>query len=86
MKPTDDLQNNIIEIIQNQLDTKIEIGLTTTFAEIKLNSIAFVKIIVRIEDELGINFNLKMIDIEQYITIKDLIDYIEDLVNHENNK
>ena len=75
------LENKVIEILQSQLESETDIQPSTTFNELQLNSIGFVKAVVQIEDDLSIGFDLKMIDIEQYSTVKDMIDYVKQLKN-----
>lgn len=49
----------------------------------EINSIAFIKIVIAIEDEFHIHFDNTMLDIKKYDTLQDLCAYIDAQMNQE---
>lgn len=73
----------VLEITREQIEGETAINETMLIKELNINSIAFIKTVVQIEDEMNISFDLSMIDIERYTTMQDLIDYVYGLKSNE---
>jgi len=67
------------EAIDGQKDVNI-IGLEDNLSEVGLNSISFIKVVVGIESEFGFEFYNQDLDINGFINLKELINYIEERI------
>lgn len=66
-------QDKIINIIEGNLNQKQNIHIK--MSELHIPSIVFIKIITEIEDELNVEFDMDMLEIHNYDTLNDFIDY-----------
>ena len=60
---------------------KAEITEDDEMSELGVNSIIFIKLLVKMEKELNIKFEDEMLDYQTFVTIGDLIRMIEDQTN-----
>ncbi len=65
-------EERIIQVIE-----KFQTNSQPTDATLAFDSITFIKVIVALEDEFGIQFDVDKIDIENFKTIQELAKYIE---------
>ena len=65
-------EEKIIQVIE-----KFQTNSLPTDATLAFDSITFIKVIVALEDEFGIQFDVDKIDIENFKTIQELAKYIE---------
>lgn len=72
-------ENRITELLLDfQTQLSEEGYLSQDGSTLELDSIAFIKFIVLLEDEFNIHFDVDKIDVENFKTIHDLTVYIED--------
>ena len=71
--------SKVIEIIAEQLDVSVEeISEDTVFADLGADSFDLFQVISALEEEFDITFNTD--DTDKIKTVKDAIDYINDVV------
>ena len=60
-----------------------EDGITpeTEIKSISLDSLSFVELIVNLEAEFGISFDDEQLNIYDYATVQDIINFVEELIN-----
>ena len=73
-----EIYQKLIEIFNDNLDTEISDDISATLETYDINSIAFIKIIVAIEDAFDIEFDNKNLDIRSFNTIKDIETYVKE--------
>ncbi len=54
--------------------------LETNLLEYGVNSLLFIRIVVNIENQLDLEFDIAYLNLEKYVTLNDLIDYIAEQV------
>ena len=64
------------ELSKDFLDGKLR-----NFEEMKINSIAFVKIIIAVEDKYNIKFESRKMDTDEFICVQDFYDYIRQKIS-----
>ncbi|WP_044875572.1 acyl carrier protein [Paenibacillus sp. IHBB 10380] len=74
-------KNEIVILVANQVKELLQseeqqITLETSIQELGLNSIAFIKLLVFLEDEFNIEFEDDDLLIEQYSTFEDMVNKI----------
>lgn len=77
------IENKIIELISQKVDCDNKINLCgeSSFDELHLNSIAFIQIVVEIENTFQIEFDDDHLSTEFFNSIKDLVDYVNERKN-----
>lgn len=82
----EDLNNTVIKIIAKELRKDINIiTLDTKFVDdLGADSLDMMEVIIGLEDEFGIDFDKK--DVESGITVRDIVNEIEKLVNQKQSK
>lgn len=77
------IENKIIELISQKVDcdNKINLCSESPFDELHLNSIAFIQIVVEIENTFQIEFDDDHLSTEFFNSIKDLVDYVNERKN-----
>ena len=82
----EDLNNTVIKIIAKELRKDINIiTLDTKFVDdLGADSLDMMEVIIGLEDEFGIDFDKK--DVEAGITVRDIVNEIEKLVNQKQSK
>ena len=77
------LYNKIIDIIADLLELpQDKIKTNMSFASLQIDSILFIKLIVRCESELNIEYDDDMLIVEQYNNIQEFINLTEKILNH----
>lgn len=75
-----DVEKRVMEVINRQIKDDlpgIEVNADDKIMETGINSIIFIKIIVGLETEFGIEFGDESLDISKFVIIRDLAKYIE---------
>jgi acyl carrier protein len=82
----EDLNNTVIKIIAKELRKDINIiTLDTKFVDdLGADSLDMMEVIIGLEDEFGIDFDKK--DVESGITVRDIVNEIEKLVDQKQSK
>lgn len=77
------IENKIIELISQKVDgdNKINLCSESSFDELHLNSIAFIQIVVEIENTFQIEFDDNHLSTELFSNIKDLVNYVNEKSN-----
>ena len=76
------MRERIIEIIRDACALKEDnITFETNLGDISLDSLTFIEVIVRIEQEFGIEFDDEDLNIDDCGTIGDVIHYVEGKIN-----
>lgn len=81
------IENKIIELISSKIDCGCKINLCSEspFDELHLNSIAFIQIVVEIENAFQIEFDDDHLSTEFFNSIKDLVNYVDEKNNNKIN-
>ncbi len=78
------IENRIAQLLSDfQTQLSDENTSSQDGSSIELDSIAFIKFIVLLEDEFNIHFDVDKIDVENFKTIHDLAVYIEDKIHNK---
>ena len=76
------MRERIIEIIRDACALKEDnITFETNLGDISLDSLTFIEVIVRIEQEFGVEFDDEDLNIDDWGTIGDVIHYVEGKIN-----
>ena len=76
------MRERIIEIISDACALKEDnITFETNLGDISLDSLTFIEVIVRIEQEFGFEFDDEDLNIDDWGTIGDVIHYVEGKIN-----
>jgi acyl carrier protein len=75
-----DVREKILEIIKQELDFHQIIHDESKLEEIGVDSIAFISIIIAIEEEFSIRFDDKQIIYNKYQTIGDLVVAVQSII------
>lgn len=76
------MRERIIEIIRDACALKEDnITFETNLGDISLDSLTFIEVIVRIEQEFGFEFDDEDLNIDDWGTIGDVIHYVEGKIN-----
>jgi acyl carrier protein len=82
------MENQIFEkvktILNNQLSDRLdgkEISINDQLMDLDINSLAFIKIVVALEDEFDVEFQDEDLDISKFETVEDIVKYIESETN-----
>lgn len=70
------LKQTIIEVLEDISMMADQIGDDSVLVECGLNSLYFVKLVVRLEEKLHIEFDDDYLDIKKFKTFHDLADYV----------
>lgn len=79
MNRKDAITNRVIEIIKENVELPediLKMNGDTTFEDLKITSIDFIKIIVAVEAEYGFEFDDDELDYSNFNTIYDVVEYI----------
>ena len=71
------------QVMNQNLDQDLTIADDDPLELAAINSIAFIKIVIAIEDEFHIHFDNTMLDMKKYATLRDLCAYVEAQVSQE---
>ena len=75
-----DTLSRIRQIFNQNLDEELTIGDREPLESVDINSIAFIKIAIAIEDEFQVHFDNTMLSIKKFASLYDLGAYIESLM------
>ena len=71
-----DMNAQIIQIISTYMDIT---DLSMSFANLGINSLSFIELLVALENEFEFEFDDDMLLIEEFPTVKDLVDYVQSI-------
>ncbi|HEX2927238.1 MAG TPA: acyl carrier protein [Ruminiclostridium sp.] len=73
-----DIEQRLIRILKEKLgvDESADIRPEDSFYSLNINSLSFIKLIVEVEKEFGIEFEENSIDMDRLGTLKSLSEYI----------
>ncbi len=75
-----DIQKRAFEVIVSNLSEKVtDISLEMDFKSIGLDSITFIKIVVKLEGEFDFEFDDDMLLITKFPTVKSIVEYVESM-------
>ena len=80
------MDKKIIAQIKNACALKEKITLKSKFTELSIDSLSFIELIVRIEDEFNITFSDDELDINLYPSVKEFINLVKGKVGNGNEK
>ena len=75
--------NKILNIIKNSCALSDEVTQETNFVDLSLDSLSFIFIIVNLEEEFNIEFEIEKLDIRKWIKVSDLINIVEVMINEK---
>ena len=75
-------EERLLEIIKNVVGVD-EISEDTLISENIINSVNYVKLIVKIEEEFDIEIPDEYLDISQFETLKDFSDFIQKIIDKQ---
>lgn len=78
-----EIEVKIRRILQKNLETQFDvskIGLDDELVTLGINSILFIKMVIEIESEFGVNFDDEKLDFYSLTTLASIIKYTEDLI------
>lgn len=80
-----DIMARIRQIFNQNLDEELTIGDREPLESVDINSIAFIKIAIALEDEFQVHFDNTMLSIKKFSSLSDLGNYIERLIQEAEN-
>ena len=75
------MKDKVIEIIKNACAIDEEVTLGSELKLLSLDSLAFVSIVVELEEEFGIEFELDELSVFDWKTVGDIANSVEEKVN-----
>lgn len=78
--PSNDIEEKVLKIIMENMENIKDSNNITSDMSLKylgINSITFIKIVLTIETEFGFEFGDEDLDYNKFLTLKDLVKYIE---------
>lgn len=75
-----DAESKLISILKEKFDVDYNSGirLEDTLSSLNINSISFIRLVVEIEKEFNIEFQDDIIDMNNFTTLKSLVEFIEE--------
>ena len=72
----------LISILKEKFDVDYDSGirLEDTLSSLNINSISFIRLVVEIEKEFNVEFQDDIIDVNNFTTLKSLVEFIEEKV------
>ena len=77
------MKNRIMSIIRNACAIEEEVTIDSELKLLIIDSLTFVSIVVELEDEFGVEFEIDELDVFNWKTVKDIVDSVEDKLNEE---
>ena len=77
------MKNRIMSIIRNACAIEEEVTIDSELKLLSIDSLTFVSIVVELEDEFGVEFEIDELDVFNWKTVKDIVDSVEDKLNEE---
>ncbi|WP_010250894.1 acyl carrier protein [Acetivibrio cellulolyticus] len=74
-------ESKLISILNEKFDVDYNSGirLEDTLSSLNINSISFIRLVVEIEKEFNIEFQDDIIDVNNFKTLKSLVEFIEEM-------
>ena len=74
-------ESKLISILKEKFDVDCNSGirLEDTLSSLNINSISFIRLVVEIEKEFNMEFQDDIIDVNNFRTIKSLVNFIEEM-------
>ncbi|EPR10462.1 acyl carrier protein [Ruminiclostridium papyrosolvens] len=78
-----EVKNRVMKILNERLELNItdDSKFDDFLANVGITSMTFIKLLVEIETEFGIEFETGYLDIKKFESIRTIISYIEELLN-----
>ena len=77
------MKNRIMSIIRNACAIEEEVTIDSELKLLSIDSLTFVSIVVELEDEFGVEFEIDELDVFNWKTVKDIVDSVEDKLHEE---
>ena len=77
------MKNRIMSIIRKACAIEEEVTIDSELKLLSIDSLTFVSIVVELEDEFGVEFEIDELDVFNWKTVKDIVDSVEDKLNEE---
>lgn len=77
------MKDRVVEIIRNACAIDEEVTLDCELKLLSLDSLTFVSIVVELEEEFGIEFELDELDVFDWKTVGDIANSVEEKVNEK---
>ena len=77
------MKERVLEIIRNACAIDEEVTLSSELKLLSLDSLTFVGIVVELEEEFGVEFELDELGIFDWKTVGDIVKNLEDKVNEK---
>ena len=75
----DAIEEKVIAIFKNHVKSSNEIFSNTSLADLQVDSITFIKIVVALEEEFDMEFDDEKLLITAFPIVKDFIDYLSEV-------
>ena len=75
------MKNRVVEIIKNACAVDEEVSLDSELKLLSLDSLTFVSIVVELEEEFGIEFELDELELFNWKMVKDIVKSVEEKIN-----
>lgn len=75
--------DTILNIIKNSCALSDEVIQDTNFIDLSLDSLSFICIIIDLEEEFNIEFDIEKLDIRKWIKVSDLINSVEVMISEK---
>lgn len=88
LKNNYEVKNYVLEIIRDKACASDEIAINenTLLKEAKIDSFAFIEIIIALEDRFEVEFDDGALYFGKFEYVHDLVDYVDKLVKGKNNE
>lgn len=80
------MKNEIIDIIRQNTNTRIDITDETTFMDIDIDSLGFISMVIKIEEEFNIRFEDMQLVYDNYKNIGQFIEVVQKEIVKTNKK
>lgn len=77
------MKDRVVEIIRNACAIDEEVTLDSELKLLSLDSLTFVSIVVELEEEFGIEFELDELGVFDWKTVEDIANSVEEKVNEK---
>ena len=80
------MDKKILRLIKKSCALKEKVIPESQFSELSIDSLSFIELIVRIEENFNIQFEDEDLNIEIYVDVKDLMDKVSSLYEKRKDK
>lgn len=77
------MKDRVVEIIRNACAIDEEVTLDSELKLLSLDSLTFVRVVVELEKEFGVEFELDELDVFDWKTVGDILNRVEEKVNEK---